>query len=182
MNLDKYKEFTQGLTFDAVCDMSVAEIMACLRMPHDHAILLYQEMKKYENVFVRRLTDRPTSPPPSRQTHVTKGTVTPQPEDKMVLNRTTKDGGETVISNKQMSDGKITRLCVVRHHDIRHLSKKEQQQFFKERYEEEMPSFLEKRATSEARSARKRKRAEDRGGAGAGGGSASGGAPKKKRG
>jgi hypothetical protein len=178
----KYKEFTQGLTFHAICDMSVVEITACMRMPHEHALLLYQAVQKYEDGAIAYVN--PESPPPrqTRQTHVPQGTSTPQPEDKMELDHIAKDGGETVIYNKQEGVGKVTRLCVVRDHDIRHLSMKEKRRFFKDRYDEEMPLLLERRAVSEVRSARKRKRAEDTGGSGAGGGSASGGAPKKKRG
>jgi hypothetical protein len=182
LNLDKYQNNLSVVTLDLVREMSIVEIKACLTMTDAHATLLFQHLQHMDDDIIGKVDrGRPKSPPP-RQTHVAKGTVTPQPEDKMVLNPSAKDGGETVISNKQMSDGKITRLCVVRHHDIQHLSKTEKRRFFKARYDEEMPSFLEKRASSEARSARKRKRAEDRGGSGAGGGSASGGAPKKKRG
>jgi hypothetical protein len=189
MNLDKYQEFTQGLTFALVCDMSVAEIMACLRMPHDHAILLYQEVQKYEDVVVRRLAPRPPQSTPDRQTHVAKGTVTPQPEDVMLLVPSTKDK-ETVIWNKRTSDGKRTPLCVVRDHDIRNRwpqrmsadDRKERHQYFKDRYDKAMLDTALDRAASDEREARKRKRAEDRGGSGAGGGSASGGAPKTKRG
>jgi hypothetical protein len=191
-NLGEYKMLTPGLTFDAVYHMSIDDIMALLSMPREHATLLYQEVQKYDADTLRWTAPRPPQSTPDRQTHVAKGTVTPQPEDVMELRPSTKDK-ETVIWNKRTSDGKRTPLCVVRHHNIRHRwpqqmsadDRKERHQYFKDRCDKAMLAVLERRAASDERKARKRKRAEDKGGSGAGsasGGGASGGAPKKKRG